>query len=198
MSATRRLFIGLRPPSAVASALHAEAARALASLPHRALRFAAAQDLHLTLVFLGDTAEDLIPELGQALARAALDRPELALEIRGTGAFPSLSRPRVLWAGVRAARDRDASLDELHSGIVRAVSSTGFALAPRETAEPFRPHITVARVRFALREALPSAFADLAFHAAWRASEIVLFESRLDAPAERYPALGAWPLAATA
>ena len=197
MSATRRLFIGLRLPADTASALHDEAAGALASVPHRALRIAAARDLHLTLVFLGDTAEDRIAPLAQGLARAAASSPALDLEIRGAGAFPSLARPRVLWAGVRMLRDGDRALDGLRAGIVAAVRSAGCELAPRETEEPFRPHLTLARCRFKLRQPLPRAFAELGFHAQWPASELVLFESRLESPAERYPALGTWPFGAT-
>jgi 2'-5' RNA ligase len=194
MSATRRVFIGLRPPTEVARELHDEAHAALASLPERWLRFAAAPDLHVTILFLGAVAEARISSLEHELERAASESPALELEIRGAGAFPSMRRPRVLWAGVSAARAEDRAPDELRTAVVRAAASAGCEVSPRESSGPFRPHITLARVRLALRRPLPDAFAALAFRARWRASELILFESRSDTPSERYPALACWPL----
>ena len=100
----------------------------------------------------------------------------------------------MLWAGVSALRAEDRAPDELRTAVVRAAASAGCEVSPRESAGPFRPHITLARVRLALRGPVPDAFAALAFRAGWRASELILFESRSDAPSERYPALARWLL----
>lgn len=182
MSGSARLFVALVPPQELAQRLFARAAEVLAPRAEE-LRFHAAEELHLTLVFLGATERARIPEIEAALASVASRRSPFELRVRGGGAFPSLERPRVVWAGVEERAEASGQLALLAAEVARALG--------REPEEPFRAHLTLARPRGARRVFLPEGFAALAVDGAWTADELVLFESR---PEERprYRALGRW------
>jgi 2'-5' RNA ligase len=175
-----RLFVGLSPPSDAAEALHAGARRCFAPAGADRLRFSGAGDLHMTVLFLGDVAEELVPDLTASLERSLASQPVLDLEIAGTGAFPSAQRPRVLWAGVRTAAEGDPGLDLLRAEVVRAVRDAGVGVAERETEVPFRAHITLARVRSFVRPEAARRFFALDFRAAWRVAEVALFRSMME------------------
>ena len=63
-------------------------------------RLVPTNNLHLTLKFLGDTDEKVIPTISQALDSSitTIDRFEFIWE--GLGCFPNNHKPRVLWLGV--------------------------------------------------------------------------------------------------
>lgn len=97
------------------------------------------KNLHLTLKFLGDTEESLIPEIREKLHEAASSHQPFSIAFRGAGAFPDLRRPRVVWAG---AEDSHA-LVSLQRDVEKALSSLGFAPEGR----PYSPHLTLGRVK---------------------------------------------------
>ena len=92
---------------------------------------------HITLSFLG--------EVGTATVRRAADALQAVrfapfdAHIAGLGAFPSPSRPRVIWAGVREGAGKV-------SGLAADVAA---ALAPLGVRPPSRhvAHVTVSRVK---------------------------------------------------
>jgi len=98
--------------------------------------------LHVTLPFLGDTPERLVPDVIAAAERAVVGTASFAWSIRGLGAFPSRDRPTVVWAGLEptGACERLAArlADELE-----AVADLGFV---RETRR-YHPHLTLARIK---------------------------------------------------
>ena len=98
-----------------------------------------AQTLHLTLKFLGDVEEALIPDVVKAVERAAFEVSPFALDSGSIGVFPSRGRPRIVWIGVQPVDE----LYELQGAIEKQLSVLGF---PREK-RPFTPHITIARLR---------------------------------------------------
>lgn len=98
------------------------------------------QNMHLTLQFLGEVAEEKIPAIAEALRRATADRKPFSLEIRGAGAFPSLRRPNVFWLGVGQGA---AELTALAQKVQWALQPLGF----RPENRPFHGHLTLGRVR---------------------------------------------------
>ena len=56
-------------------------------------------NMHLTLKFLGDTPEERLAEVGQAVVSAAVETPAFALRLQGVGVFPDARRPQTLWVG---------------------------------------------------------------------------------------------------
>lgn len=97
------------------------------------------ENLHLTLKFLGDVPEDLLDAVKATLHSVAQGTPEFSFRVEGTGGFPNLRRPRVLWVGVVP----ETSLMRLQESVETALKALGF---PRED-RPFHPHITLGRVK---------------------------------------------------
>jgi 2'-5' RNA ligase len=95
--------------------------------------------LHLTLKFIGDVEEADLPDVIEAVRRAATARGPFAFEIRGAGAFPSPRRPRVIWVGVAPSE----ALFDLQADVERELAGVG---VPREERR-WTPHLTVGRVR---------------------------------------------------
>ncbi|MGI0149880.1 MAG: RNA 2',3'-cyclic phosphodiesterase [Thermoplasmata archaeon] len=97
------------------------------------------KQLHLTVKFLGDTEEGLVPEIVTAMREAAADVRPFEIRVRGTGAFPSLARMNVIWVGVEGA-EPIARIAEL---LEASLEPLGF---PRED-RPWKAHVTLARVK---------------------------------------------------
>ncbi|HQR37246.1 MAG TPA: RNA 2',3'-cyclic phosphodiesterase [Blastocatellia bacterium] len=107
---------------------------------HAPISWQTPSKLHVTLVFLGDVSEDRLAGVIDASRAVAQSAPRFSLSIEGLGAFPSLQRPRTLWAGV--VGDRTA-LATLASRLESAFVPIGFNVS----GNPYRPHITIGRIR---------------------------------------------------
>jgi RNA 2',3'-cyclic 3'-phosphodiesterase len=145
-----RLFVALEIPPAVRQNLAALIAsmRAITKEP----RWVRAENLHVTLKFLGEVAEGKVDAICSALRNIHSERP-IALEFRGLGFFPNEKHPRVFWTGMEASQN----LKTLAGDIEGAVEKLGI---PREKRE-FSPHLTLARFeRPRLPEALRKLIAD--------------------------------------
>jgi 2'-5' RNA ligase len=110
------------------------------------------QNLHLTLVFLGDVQMLEVPQLCEAMNRAVADLPPFDLEVRGAGAFPNAARPRTIWLGVGRGEEE---MIVLHDALQDALADLGY----RPEGRRFRPHLTLGRVRQAPRN--PGALIEL-------------------------------------
>lgn len=142
-----RLFIALEIPSATRESL----ATLLASMRSitKEPRWVRAENLHVTLKFLGEVAEGKVDAVRNALREIRSDKV-VALEFRGSGFFPNEKHPRVFWAGMEAS----PNLKTLASDIESAMEKLGI---PREKRE-FSPHLTLARFE---RPRLPEALRKL-------------------------------------
>jgi len=108
------------------------------------LNFVDPRQAHLTLKFLGDTDEDRIPPLTEALD-AAVDAAEVdpfTARFGGLGVFPSLEYISVVWLGVRSGGDQ---LTALHEAIEDRTVAMGFD----PEGHGFTPHVTLARMNHA-------------------------------------------------
>ena len=99
-----------------------------------------AENLHLTLKFLGEIEESRVALLTGAAARAAGESQPFELTVEGAGAFPPRGAPRVLWLGVE---DNSGGLARLHDRLEAECAAAGFGREER----PFHPHLTLARLR---------------------------------------------------
>lgn len=100
-------------------------------------RWVAAEQIHLTLAFLGEVEEAAVESLNSEIAGIQLH--EFKLCFSGTGCFPNRHRPRVLWIGL----EPEPRLDDLASRVRAAVLACGI---PQE-GRPFSPHVTLARFK---------------------------------------------------
>lgn len=138
-----RLFIAINLPHDVRSEVIAAAATLREAVPE--LAWVSDQRLHLTLKFLGDVQDGQVKELAAAVAAVAGRHREFVMALGGVGAFPNFRRARVVWLGI----EQEARLELLHHDVELACESLGFELEGR----PFRPHLTLARVKHPLPEA---------------------------------------------
>jgi RNA 2',3'-cyclic 3'-phosphodiesterase len=129
-----RLFVALELPEAVRAGIAAWGRKAL---DDPALRPVAPQSLHITLAFLGWTAEKEIPRLAEIVA--ASGGPAPTIELGDPAPRPQRGRPRLfaLPAASPGTIDLQAGLQE------RLVAARLYKPEKR----PFWPHVTVARVR---------------------------------------------------
>ena len=129
-----RLFIAIEIPQSVRSTFASLLKDFSAIAPQ--VKWVRAENLHVTLKFLGETQSAKLGPLQNALSAVRSADP-VNLEFRGLGFFPHEKRPRVFWAGMEAS----ANLKALAGEIDLAAHSLGFPLEER----PFTPHLTLAR-----------------------------------------------------
>jgi 2'-5' RNA ligase len=95
--------------------------------------------LHLTLKFLGEQSDEIVPGLGASLSDAARRHRQFTMHLGEIGAFPNFRRARVVWMGIR----HDPRLELLHHDVELACEAHGLEIDGRA----FRPHLTLARVK---------------------------------------------------
>jgi len=167
---TRRLFIALALPEPVRAEL-ALTRDQLASRRDR-VNWVRTEQLHLTLRFLGETEESLLPDLEAMLDRLAGQHGELALRLGAPGLFGSAASPRVLWVGLDGEVEGLAALArELERGLRR------LGLPPAEQA--FKAHVTLGRVKACRPDLAAAHLAHPPLPVAFRGRELRLLESRL-------------------
>jgi len=106
----------------------------------RGVAWVAPENLHLTLKFLGSVDETGLAALTSALTSAVTGLAAFDAEVRGLGAFPTPTRPRVVWAGIAAGAP---ALVDVAGRVEAALAALGFPPDER----PFSPHVTLGRVR---------------------------------------------------
>jgi 2'-5' RNA ligase len=132
-----RLFIGIGLPDTYRQSIK-PLIHSLSRLTDSSTNWSKPGTWHLTLKFLGETDEVLIPAIKAALA--AVDFAAFPLRAGGAGAFPDARRPKVLWLGLAEGGEQAASLAQSIEDALAAIN------IPREK-KPFRPHLTLGRVR---------------------------------------------------
>lgn len=184
-----RLFLAINVPPKVRHAIAEACAPLRAAAPD--LAWIREPQLHLTVKFLGEQPDELAPRIADAMNAVAARNRVVDVEIGGVGAFPNFRRPRVVWIGVSP----EPKLELLHHDVESACESLGLPL----DGKPFRPHLTLARVR--PRAAKPDTLRDLATAAKDVAliEEVVitsvdLMESELTTLGSRYRLLASSPL----
>lgn len=137
-----RLFLAINLPADVRLEIEAATAALRESAPD--LSWIVANRLHLTLKFFGEQPPERVDDLRDVLASVAGRHRELMMTLHGIGAFPNFRRARVVWMGVMP----EPRLELLHHDLELACERLGFEVEGR----PFRPHLTLARVKHALPE----------------------------------------------
>lgn len=141
--------------------------------------------IHLTLKFLGDVAPERISEIQNRLDEVARNASPFRLEPVGCGAFPTIRQMRVIWVGLEG----DATvLNDLQQAVEAAMVQLGFKREER----PFKPHLTLGRVkgRQHLRLLQELLLERQRFRAeAFDVTELVLYKSELRPEGARYTPL---------
>lgn len=183
-----RLFIAIRLPPDLA-------ARAFEILPTSlpVLRRVKAENLHLTLAFLGQTPDDRLDDVTAAARDAAAPVSPFTLAFGRAGRFPERGRPRVAWLGIAEGAP---SVLELATGVYAGLRSRSLRFDDR----PLAPHLTLARVAEdasgAEAKTVGAALEGLAVPSLrFEVREIAVVQSVLSPKGPRYTALATVPLA---
>jgi len=154
------------------------------------IKWVPTDNLHLTLVFLGETREDQMTNLKAALKMATQGTRPLEIEVGGVGAFPNIKNPKTLFANVHAGREEVTALFQKMTG---PLENAGFRMETRK----YQPHITLGRFR---DESLPPADWERLQKAcppslgSFLATKIQLMESRLTPGGSIYKVVEAYSL----
>ena len=136
-----RAFVALKlvPPVEAAVTDFIASLRAASDAHGDGVRWTSRHKLHLTLRFLGDrVAASSLARLTRALNEIANATADFEIGVRGLGAFPHLSRPRVIWIALESA--------EL-SALADAGRTRRCRRWIRAGTSAFTPHLTIARMR---------------------------------------------------
>lgn len=165
-----RMFVALRIGQEAAESLSDWSASLHEKYNFR--KWTHAQDLHITIQFLGDVWVEEIPPLQQAIAQIAAQTQSFALQIGSLDTFGLIEAPRVWW--VHPEGDLQ-SLHILQQRIGQACTELGYVIDDR----PYRPHITIARK---YKGEIPFSELDHTFQLppiGWQVTEIVLCKIRI-------------------
>ena len=102
----------------------------------------ALENIHFTLLFLGEISEQISFKVQEALS--SIRFIEFDVEFQGIGAFPKVSQPRVIWVGIDEKGEEQ--LCNLASQVESALSPLGF-----QRDKPFRSHVTIFRIKNKVR-----------------------------------------------
>jgi len=99
-----------------------------------------AENLHVTVKFLGSVAEERLAAVGTALERTLAELPRFRIELIAVGAFPSERHAKVVWAGID---DVDGGLAAVAAVVETVTAGFGFPAEQRS----FTGHVTVGRAQ---------------------------------------------------
>ena len=166
MTATLRTFICVELSSEMQHKLDEMIKQLRRATPERSVRWDKAEKIHLTLKFLGDTRQNDVPQISEALTQATRDIKKFPITLHGLGCFPNLKQPRVVWVGINPS----PSLMALQRVIEKNISPLGYPTEDRK----FSPHLTLGRVK---REASSAEAASVGEAVRLRASQSFGVES---------------------
>lgn len=96
------------------------------------------QNMHFTLLFLGEITDEAVENVKKALADIAFKPIEL--EFTHIGVFPNPRSPRVIWIGTNESASEQ--LVELAAQVEKKLAPLGF-----KSDKPFKPHLTIFRIK---------------------------------------------------
>ncbi len=175
-----RLFVAVNLPTQVRQ-LAWQAAAPLRSRGYP-VKWVNSEALHFTLKFLGEVEPQRQAAIMQALESAVAGNSRFRVSVGGCGAFPNARRPRVVWIGCEAV----APFELIQHRVEQEMSELGFPVEGR----PFRPHLTLGRVKRGARAAdlagFDSALEQVEFQGEVDVESIDLMRSELSRAGARY------------
>jgi 2'-5' RNA ligase len=96
------------------------------------------ENMHFTLLFLGEITEEIAPKIMDALKSITFS--PIQISFGGVGAFPNPRFPRVIWIGVDEIAGQN--LVKLAKQVEEKLAPLGF-----KSDKPFKPHLTIFRIK---------------------------------------------------
>jgi 2'-5' RNA ligase len=134
----KRLFIGVPVESEIAVQV-AKTWQNDRLLNQNRMNWAKPESWHITLFFLGDTPESAIVLLQQLIEESFKTVKQFSTQLSGTGVFPNLANPKVLWLGLENLQP----LMLPYARLSDLLQQNGFSFDDK----PLKPHLTLARIK---------------------------------------------------
>lgn len=146
--------------------------------------------VHVTLAFLGWQNPERLPVLRDALTGTVRGHRPFELKLGKLELFPNPREPKVLVLGLAGQIEE---LQSLHDSLSTCCRDAGFSVE----AQPFRPHLTLARIKS--RKGLGGLTALVRSHAAiakgdFAVANLTLFQSHMGPGGSTYTLLNQFPL----
>ncbi len=98
-------------------------------------------NMHITLKFFGDTQEEKIPIINEAIVKNIENKfAGFSFLVKGLGVFKNIHNPRVLWLGIVNKDDLNALNDIIENSLYKI----GFDKSDKK----FSPHLTIGRIKY--------------------------------------------------
>jgi 2'-5' RNA ligase len=158
------------------------------------VRWTKVENIHLTIVFLGNIHTDQLGPMGEAVKRVCQSYEPFNISLNGAGAFGNRRNPRVLWVGLKGDLERMSPFRDV---LQEHLGPFGI----KEEKRRFKPHLTLGRfrkggARGASLNDLLSPYQDLTSPVC-AIEELALFKSDLKPGGPIYTKLNTWPLNGT-
>ena len=173
-----RLFYGIFPPKTIQEALKTPQDKVAG---YKGWKASKTDQLHITLLFLGELEATRLPELKKLGKTIASTVKPFEIQLGGTGYFPASGAPRVWF--VKA----------IGEGLEPLAAAFRKALPEVEAKEKFHPHLTLARKKSPAPRVAP-----LMLELSFQAKEVCLVESTLDPKGSQYRVVERFALAGKA
>ena len=148
------------------------------------MRWEKPEKLHITVKFAGPLDENELGKFKQRIKLAAISVGPFRITVTGTGAFVKRRGPSVLWLGIEIVGGDNATFTRLAAKV------------DDEEKRPFKPHITIARIKDAkkaktlIEKHRLSHFEPVEFEV----NELVIYESTLLPAGSTYTKLTSFSL----
>jgi 2'-5' RNA ligase len=161
----------------------------LHSLADEKIRWVAENNLHLTIMFLGDTEEQKILGIQAKLKEMTENLPVFSVTIKNVGVFKNFRDPRIIWFGI----EENKELLQLKKIVENQIAPFGFLPEARK----FLPHMTIGRIKYLqnkkILQQIIEDFQDQVLHQ-FMVQEVVFYESILGKEGPEYVPLGKFNL----
>lgn len=186
-----RLFVACEVPDEVKEAI-GETIEGLRKKSGPAVRWIKPEGVHVTLKFLGEVPVKKLPAVKLAIQEAVVGHSPFELEFSNIGTFGGREGLRIMWVGIAGDVLR---LEALVRAVNAALAVVGFEPERR----PFRPHLTLGRVRDEIgtrhRAEIEVAVGKTDVPGVnWRTSQVSLMRSKLGPGGASYEVLATFPL----
>jgi len=133
-----RLFVAVNIPEDIKEKISDMQSRLKKALCD--VNWAVADKFHLTLKFLGEVEEEVLPSASECIAKSVSGFGKFRITFSGAGAFPCNEKPKVVWAGINEGKKE---LERLAANIENGLEKLGYKKENRS----YSAHLTLGRVR---------------------------------------------------
>lgn len=176
-----RVFCAVELPEAVRERVIQHVSSLKKATPDAQASWGGADNIHLTVKFLGEIQQTSIHNLSAAASHTVTGLTPFTLSLSKTGVFPDHGSASILWIRVK---DLEGNLGKLQARLETEAERFGF----RKETRAFHPHITVARLpKPQHAKTLAAAHKSLEFEPVeFTVTELLVIRSELSSAGSKY------------